>query len=179
LDQEYYKLSYQHTWYKPLSKTFTLMLNGEAGIAGSYGSSDFPFFKNFYAGGVNSVRGFDTSAIGPRDTQTVGGITSDYAVGGTRRVVGNAEVLFPVPYLKDNKAFRLSAFIDAGSVWGETSGTLASSCSGGSDCMRFSTGAGISWQSPFGPIKLVYAVPLNDKPADKTQSIQFSFGTGF
>jgi outer membrane protein insertion porin family len=100
LDQEYYKIQYQHSWYKALSKSFTLMLNGEAGIAGSYGSADYPFFKNFYAGGVGSVRGFDTSSIGPRDLpDVVGG--SENAVGGTRRVIGSAEVLFPVPYLRD------------------------------------------------------------------------------
>ena len=178
LDQEYYKLSYQHSWYKQLSKSFTLYLNGEAGFAGSF-SGEYPFFKNFYAGGVSSVRGYDTSSLGPRDTQTVSGVTSDYSLGGTRRVVANAELLFPVPYLTNNKQFRLSAFVDAGSIWGGNGGSAPDSCSGASDCMRFSTGAGISWQSPFGPIKLVYAVPLNDQPGDKTQSIQFQFGTGF
>lgn len=183
LDQEYYKISYQHSWYKPLSKTFTLMLNGEAGIAGSYGDSEYPFFKNFYAGGVSSVRGFDTSSLGPRETQIdANNVSSNFSVGGTRRIVANAEILFPVPYLKDSKQFRLSAFIDGGTVWGGGASNAirpAGSCSGASDCFRFSTGAGISWQSPFGPIKLVYAVPLNDEPTDKTQSLQFQFGTGF
>jgi outer membrane protein insertion porin family len=172
LDQEYYKLSYQHSWYKELNKTFTFMLNGEAGIAGAYGGGNYPFFKNFYAGGVSSVRGFDTSSLGPRETQTVAGVTSDYAVGGTRRLVGNAEVFFPVPFMKENKQLRLSAFLDGGTVWGTGGGSA-------SDFLRFSTGAGISWQSPFGPIKLVYAVPLNDEAQDKTQSIQFQLGTGF
>lgn len=173
LDQQYYKLSYQHTWYKELSKSFTFMLNGEAGIAGAYAGSTFPFFKNFYAGGVNSVRGYDTSTLGARETQTVNGVTQNYSVGGTRRLVGNAEVFFPVPLLKDNKQFRLSVFLDGGTVWGGSSSGSAS------DFLRFSTGAGISWQSPFGPIKLVYAIPLNDEPQDKTQSIQFQLGTGF
>jgi len=176
LDQQYYKLSYQHTWYKDLTKTFTLMLNGEAGIAGGYSGNELPFFKNFYAGGVSSVRGFDTSSIGPREFDT--GTSKDFAVGGTRRVVGNAELFFPVPGLKDNKQLKLSAFIDGGTVWGgETSDSIG--CSGASDCMRFSTGVGVSWYSPFGPLKLVLAKPLNEKTGDKTQTLQFQFGSQF
>jgi outer membrane protein insertion porin family len=176
LDQEYYKLSYQHTWYKDLTKTFTLMLNGEAGIGGGYGGKDLPFFKNFYAGGVTSVRGFDTSSMGPRAFDT--GTSNDYAVGGTRRVVGNAELFFPVPGMKDNKQLKLSAFVDGGSVWGGEDNTMPG-CSGASDCLRFSAGMGVSWYSPFGPIKLVLAKPLNEKTGDKTQMLQFQLGSQF
>lgn len=176
LDQEYYKLSYQHTWYKDLTKTFTLMLNGEAGIGGGYGGKDLPFFKNFYAGGVTSVRGFDTSSMGPRAFDT--GTSNDYAVGGTRRVVGNAELFFPVPGMKDNKQLKLSAFVDGGSVWGGEDNTMTG-CSGASDCLRFSAGMGVSWYSPFGPIKLVLAKPLNEKTGDKTQMLQFQLGSQF
>lgn len=176
LDQEYYKVSYQHTWYKDVTKGITLMLNGEMGYAAAYGSDPFPFFKSFYAGGVNSVRGYETSAIGPRDLDSSTG--KDYAVGGTKRVVGSAEVFFPVPLIKDSKQFRLSAFLDAGSVWGQT-GNLTDSCEGASDCMRYSTGVGISWYSPFGPIKLVLAKPLNEKEGDKTEVLQFQLGSQF
>ncbi|HEY3325920.1 MAG TPA: outer membrane protein assembly factor BamA [Novimethylophilus sp.] len=176
LDQEYYKISYQHTWYKDFTKNFTLMLNGEAGIGGGYGGNELPFFKNFYAGGVSSVRGYDTSSIGPRAFDT--GTSRDFAIGGTRRVVGNAELFFPVPGLKDNKQLKLSAFLDGGTVWGGTdSSTIA--CSGASDCLRFSAGMGVSWYSPFGPIKLVLAKPLNDKSGDKTQMLQFQLGSQF
>jgi outer membrane protein insertion porin family len=180
LDQQYYKISYQHTWYAQIDKVFTLMVNGEAGIAGTYAGGAYPFFKNFYAGGVSSVRGYATSSLGPHDTQTLTtGQVQDFAVGGTRRVVGNLEFFSPVPYLWDNRQFRLSAFLDAGTVWGGGTGTTPGSCSGASDCLRYSTGVGLSWQSPFGPIKLVYAIPLNEGPTDKTESIQFQLGTGF
>src|SRR3989338_2292062 len=176
LDQEYYKLSYKHAWYKDFTKNFTLMLNGEAGIAGGYGGNDLPFFKNFYAGGVSSVRGFDTSSIGPREFDT--GTQKDFAVGGTRQLVGNAELFFPVPGLKDNKQLKLSAFVDGGTVWGgEDSSTIG--CVGASDCLRFSAGMGISWYSPFGPIKLVLAKPLNAKKDDNTQMLQFQLGSQF
>jgi outer membrane protein insertion porin family len=180
LDQEYYKLSYQHTWYKGFAKYFSVMLNGQAGIAGTYASDPYPFFKNFYAGGVSSVRGYQSSSLGPHDTQTLtDGTVQDFAVGGTRTLVGNIEVYSPVPYLWDNKQFRLSTFLDVGTVWGGGAGTTPGSCSGASDCLRYSTGVGLSWQSPFGPIKLVYAVPLKKEPTDKTESIQFQLGTGF
>lgn len=177
LDQEYYKLSYQHTWYKDFTKTFTLMLNGEAGYAGSYGSRDYPFFKNFYAGGVSSVRGFDSSSLGPRGTDA--STTKDFSLGGTRRMVGNAELFFPVPYLKDSKQIRLSAFLDGGSVWGGKVDQSKGCDNSLTDCFRFSTGVGISWYSPFGPLKLVLAQPLNDRKGDKTQMLQFQFGSQF
>ena len=189
LDQQYYKVNYQQSWYKDITRNITFMLNGEAGIAGSYGNSIFPFFKNFYAGGVSSVRGFDQSSLGPRANETTTTnagtasavtTTTDYAVGGTRRVVGNAELFMPVPGLRDSKQFRLSAFLDGGSVWGGSSGPLASpTCTGAGDCFRYSTGVGISWLSPFGPLKLVLAKPLNEKAGDKTQMLQFQFGSQF
>lgn len=178
LDQEYYKINYQHTWYKDFSKHVTLMLNGEIGYGDSYGSKDFPFLKHFYAGGVSSVRGYDTSAIGPRDVDTVTG--NDYAVGGTRRMVGNAELFFPVPFIKDSKQLRLSAFIDAGTVWGDQKTAIPESCDNtAGDCLRYSTGLGVSWYSPFGPIKLVLAKPLNEQEGDKTQVLQFQLGSQF
>ncbi len=176
LDQEYYKLNYQHTWYKAITKTFTLMLNGEIGYAGSYGSNDYPFFKNFYAGGVSSVRGYDTSSLGPRDTDEDG---NDYAMGGTRRMVGNAELFFPVPFLKENKSWRLSAFLDAGTVWGGNVDQSKGCDNSMGDCLRYSTGVGVSWYSPFGPLKVVLAKALNDTEEDKTQVLQFQMGSQF
>lgn len=176
LDLEYYKVDYKHSWYKPLGNDFTLMLNGELGYAGSYGDKDYPFFKNFFIGGVNSVRGYETSSLGARSLDATSGTT--YALGGTKRALANAEIYFPIPGLSDNKQLRLSTFLDAGSVWGETS-TLASSCTGASDCLRYSTGLGISWYSPFGPIKLVFAKALNATDGDRTQTLQFQLGQQF
>jgi outer membrane protein insertion porin family len=152
------------------------MLNGELGYAGSYGDKDYPFFKNFFIGGVNSVRGYETSSLGPRSLDATSGTT--YALGGTKRALANAEIYFPIPGLSDSKQLRLSTFLDAGSVWGETS-TLTSSCEGASDCLRYSTGLGVSWYSPFGPIKLVFAKALNSKDGDRTQTLQFQLGQQF
>ena len=170
LDLEYYKLEYQHAWYKDVFKNVTFMLNGELGYADSYGSRKYPFFKNFFVGGVNSVRGFENGTVGPRDIDPATG--NDFSVGGTTKVVGNAEVFVPVPLIKDSSQFRLSAFFDAGRAFGDDETIEFGE-------MRYSTGVGVSWFSPFGPLKLVLAKPLNDKENDNTQTLQFQFGQQF
>ncbi|MCH9798805.1 MAG: outer membrane protein assembly factor BamA [Betaproteobacteria bacterium] len=167
LDLEYYKLEYQHAWYKDVFKNVTFMLNGELGYADSYGTGRYPFFKNFFVGGVNSVRGFENGTVGPRNIDPATG--NDFSVGGTTKVVGNAEVFVPVPLMKDSSQFRLSAFFDAGRA-GESISF---------DELRYSTGVGVSWFSPFGPLKIVFAQPLNEKQGDNTQTLQFQFGQQF
>jgi outer membrane protein insertion porin family len=170
LDLEYYRIEYQHAWYKDVFKNVTVLLNGELGYADSYGSSPYPFFKNFFAGGVNSVRGFENGSLGPRAFDPATG--NDFTVGGTTRVVGNAEVFVPVPLIKDSSQFRISAFIDAGRVFG-----VDETISVGE--LRYSTGLGVSWFSPFGPLKLVLAMPLNEENDDRTETLQFQFGQQF
>jgi outer membrane protein insertion porin family len=170
LDLEYYKLEYQHAWYKDVFKNVTFMLNGELGYADSYGSGRYPFFKNFFVGGVNSVRGFENGTVGPRNIDPATG--NDFSVGGTTKVVGNAEVFVPVPLIKDSSQFRLSAFFDAGRAFGDDESISLGE-------LRYSTGVGVSWFSPFGPLKIVFAQPLNDKQGDNTQTLQFQFGQQF
>jgi outer membrane protein insertion porin family len=182
LDLEYYKLEYKHSWYQPINNYMTFMLNGELGYGDTYGSKEYPFFKNFYIGGVNSVRGYDTSAIGPYVppqpyTDGSGNIHPGYYTGGTKRVLGNAEIYFPVPGMKDSSQLRLSTFFDAGSISGSNvAGTTGSNSLAD---LRYSVGAGIAWYSPFGPIKLVFAKALNPQSTDRTQIIQFQLGSQF
>jgi outer membrane protein insertion porin family len=164
LDMHYYKLNYQHQWFHPLTTDLTLMLNGEAGVAGGYRNKPLPFFKNFYAGGVGSVRGYDSSSLGPRDV-------NDLVLGGTKRVVGNAEVLMPVPGVS-GKSMRFSGFVDAGAIYG-------SGDKPGSAGMKYSTGVAFTWISPMGPLKFSYAVPIRREPVDKIQKLQFSMGSAF
>ncbi len=170
LDLEYYKLEYKHSWFKDVTKNFTVMLNGELGYADSYGNKAYPFFKNFYVGGVNSVRGFDNGAIGPRDVDPSTG--EDFSVGGTTRIVGNLEVFAPVPLIKNSSQFRLSAFVDGGNVYANNQSINLGE-------LRYSTGVGVSWFSPFGPLKLVFAKALNEKAGDQTQTLQFQLGSQF
>lgn len=168
-DLEYYKLDYRHAWYEKLSEHFTLMLNAELGYADSYGSEEFPFFKNYYLGGVNNLRGYDNGTVGPKDVDPTTGQL--FAVGGTGKVLGNAEIFFPVPGLTDSKQFRLSTFFDVGNIYSDSS-TESSN-------FRYSTGLGVSWISPFGPIKLIFAKALNADDNDDTQMIQFQLGQQF
>ena len=170
LDLQFYKLEYKHAWYKEVFKDTTLLLNGELGYAGSYGSDKYPFFKNFYIGGVTSVRGYDNGAIGPRDVDTK--TNQSFAIGGTRRVLANAELFIPVPLLKNSSQFRLSAFFDAGNVYADNESLSLGE-------LRYSTGLGVSWFSPFGPLKLVFAKALNAKENDQTQTLQFQLGQQF
>lgn len=170
LDLEYYKVDYQHAWFKDVFKNVVVMLNGELGYADSYGDGNYPFFKNFFAGGVNSVRGFENGTLGPRDIDPATG--DDFSVGGTTRIVGNAEIFVPVPLIKDSSQFRISAFVDGGRVFGDEESKKLSE-------LRYSAGLGLSWFSPFGPLKIVFAQPLNDEEGDETQTVQFQFGQQF
>jgi len=163
-DMRYYKLNYQHQWFYPVSSDFTLLLNGEAGVGGGYGGKQLPFFKNFYAGGTGSVRGYDSNSLGPRDF-------NNQVLGGTKRVVGNAELLMPVPGIKE-KSVRMSGFVDVGAVYGP--GDLP-----GSAGLRYSTGVALTWISPMGPMKFSYAAPLNKQAADRLQKFQFTLGSMF
>jgi len=177
LDLQIYKLTLQETWYKDVTKDLTVMLNGQFGYANSYGGKEFPFYKNFYVGGVNTVRGYAQGSIGPvclvGDTSCGSNTsTSNMFLGGNKQIVMNAELFMPVPFIKNNNQFRLSAFIDAGNVYSmDQSVTLGD--------LRYSAGMGVLWVSPFGPLKLVYAKPFNNQSTDKTESIQFQMGQQF
>ncbi|MFA6015067.1 MAG: outer membrane protein assembly factor BamA [Gallionellaceae bacterium] len=165
-DQQYFKITYQHQWFYPVSNDITLMLNGDLGLANGYGGQVLPFFKNLYAGGVGSVRGYEPSSLGPRDA-------NNYSLGGNKRVIGNAELLFPMPGFAKEKSVRLSAFLDSGAVYGADTQVPASTG------LRFSTGVAITWFSPVGPLKLSYGVPLGVQDQDKVQRFQFTLGTLF
>ncbi|KMN49021.1 membrane protein [Chromobacterium violaceum] len=174
---QYYSLTHQQTWFFPLSKDFTLMLNGELGYADGYGKTkQLPFFKNFYMGGLGSVRGYDSSSIGPYDS-----VANSY-LGGNRKAVANVEILFPFPGMKDNKSLRTSLFFDAGTLW-NTNLTAAEKAQGitssPSDGFRYSAGLALTWLSPMGPMKFSIANPLKKEQGDKVQRFQFQLGTAF
>jgi len=162
---KYYKVTDQAQWYYPISRTYTLMLNGEIGAARGMDGKPLPFYKNFYAGGVSSVRGYDSYSLGPRDS-------SGAVMGGSRRLVGNAELLFPMPGTGVDRSMRLALFLDAGQVYGAGEKMSLSE-------LRYSTGLAFSWNSPMGPLRLSYGQPLNAKADDRKQHIQFQFGQMF
>lgn len=166
-DLTYYRANYQSQWFFTPQNRFswaTVMLNGELGYANGYRGHPLPFFKNFYAGGVDSIRGFETATLGPRDT-------NDDILGGNRRFVGNIELMFPPPGYKE-KNVRLSTFVDFGNVWGEGEKISA-------DSIRVSTGIAVSWDSPVGPLKFAFGFPIRKKPEDKIERFQFQLGRIF
>jgi outer membrane protein insertion porin family len=163
LDLRYYRLTYQFQQFIPLTNKVTFATNAELGWGGGFGGKAYPLFKNFYAGGIGSVRGFDGGSLGPRDS--VGNPT-----GGTRRLNGSLETLVPLPGA--DRTLRALAFIDAGQVWNSEQTVRLND-------LRASAGIGIAWISPIGPLKLSYALPLRREPDDRLQRFQFQIGTGF
>ena len=174
---KYYKLSFQHQQFFPLARSFTLMLNGEVGIGDGLSGEPLPFFKNFYAGGNTSVRGFKSGTLGPKDI-------NGNALGGDKRVIGNAELFFPLPGLKDDQSLRMSAFVDAGASFGPSDGVLTNPYNGlyekfAFGDLRYSAGLAVLWVSPLGPLKFSLAQPLVKKTGDKSEVFQFNLGNTF
>ncbi|HRK55972.1 MAG TPA: outer membrane protein assembly factor BamA [Burkholderiaceae bacterium] len=163
LDLQYYKLTAQFQQFIPLSTRWTLGLNTELGFGDDYNGKPFPLFKNFYAGGLGSVRGFDGGSLGPRDA------TND-PLGGNRKLTGSIELLAPLPGA--DRTLRGLAFIDVGQVWGPGQAMSWND-------MRASAGLGIAWVSPVGPLKISYATPIRKDATDRIQRFQFQIGTGF
>jgi len=131
------------------------------------GGKPYPIFKNFYAGGIGSVRGYEGSSLGNnRDP-----VTGD-ALGGAARMFANVELQLPFPGSGSDRSLRWFTFFDAGNVFAEGEKIRASD-------LRYSAGIGISWVSPIGPLKLSYGTPLNAKSIDRKQQFQFQLGTGF
>ncbi|MDD5035202.1 MAG: outer membrane protein assembly factor BamA [Methylococcaceae bacterium] len=180
-DLNYYKASISAQHYFPIAKDLTLSLSGEVDYGDGYGSTKgLPFFENYYAGGPQSIRGWRTNTLGPRDTPAAKSGYYSRAFGGSRKIVGSAEMLFPVPFLSDLKSVRLGFFFDAGNVFKDKYdfGDL-----------RYSAGISAKWLSPFGALVFSVAKPLNAKTrtdpndptsiGDQTEPFQFSFGQGF
>jgi outer membrane protein insertion porin family len=156
-------LQYQEYWQLPLR--LTLGINTEVGIGKGLGGNPYPVFKNFYGGGLGSVRGFEQSSLGVIDP------TGSY-IGGARRFNFNTELYFPVPGTGNDKSLRIFAFADAGNVWREDEKLTW-------DSVRSSAGFGLSWISPVGPLKLSWGYPLNVLRNDRIQRFQFQIGTAF
>lgn len=169
-DTRYVKGSYQLQEYIPLSKKYTLAFNAEAGWGKGLGGKPFPLFKNFYGGGLGSVRGFEQGTLG--ETSAIIGSTNLANIGGAKKFLLNTEVIAPFPGAGNDRTLRMFGFFDIGNVYGETEKVNFSD-------LRASAGVGISWISPIGPLRIAYARPVRKQADDKTQSIQFQIGTSF
>jgi len=165
-DSKYFRAVYEHQWYRPITSWMTLAVRGEFDYGKGIGGKEYPVFKNFYAGGIGSVRGYESSTLGVVDP-----VYGD-AIGGSKRLIGNAELQFPFPGSSKDRSLRWFVFSDAGQVFQEKSPIRLQE-------LRYSAGIGLSWISPVGPLRLSFAKPLNDKPGDQLERFQFQMGTGF
>ncbi|MGO3783034.1 MAG: outer membrane protein assembly factor BamA [Vreelandella alkaliphila] len=188
-DAEYYKLRARAQQLFPINddQTWALKFTGNLGYADTLGSNDpYPFYENFYAGGLGSVRGFTSNTLGQRTTPTRDG-GRDRTLGGNILVEGSAEVLFPMPFVEDQRAIQPSLFLDAGNTFLSSCYDVQEAdigrqqCSSGVDLgdLRYSVGIGLSWLTPVGPLTFSVAEPLSDKSGDDTQFFQFSLGQTF
>ncbi len=165
-DLEYYKLSFKHTSYLPLTEDFTLSFKGDFGYGGGYGSLDeLPFFEAYYAGGLRTVRGFKSNTLGPR-------FSNGEPSGGSVKVSGGIELILPVPFAADENSMRIAGFMDGGNVFESIDDVSLGE-------LRFSVGVMGMWLTPIGPLAVSAALPLNDESDDDVESIQFSFGVPF
>jgi outer membrane protein insertion porin family len=163
----YYRLFGQYQKYHSFSKANILSFNGEVGYGQAYGSNPFPITKNYYVGGIGSVRGYAPGSLGPTYYNTNYGTYQP--TGGQSKIVTNVEYTVPVPGSGTEKTLRMFTFVDGGNAFGENINLV----------LRYSYGLGISWISPLGPLKFSYGIPIKSQPTDNIQRLQFQVGTAF
>jgi outer membrane protein insertion porin family len=168
-DTRYTRTNYQLQQYFPLTKRITLGLNGEVGIGQGLAGKPYPVTKNFFGGGLGTVRAFDQGSLGPVDVKGA-------YIGGNRRLNLNAELYVPFPGTGNDRTLRIFGYADAGNVWSDAEPTYdAVELS----TLRASVGLGLSWVSPVGPLKLSYGAPVRKFYNDRIQRFQFQVGTAF
>jgi outer membrane protein insertion porin family len=162
----FYQLNAQYQQYHSFSKGNILSFNGELGYGEAYGSKPYPITKNYFVGGIGSVRGFAPGSLGPKYYNTTVGTW--LPTGGQSKIVTNVEYTFPVPGSGVDKTLRLFGFADGGNTFQDINLVL-----------RYSYGVGLSWISPLGPLKFSYGIPIRSQPNDNIQRLQFQVGTAF
>ncbi len=165
-DARYVRTNYQFQQYFALTRQTTFAINAELGVGKGINGRPYPIFKNFYGGGLGTVRAFDQGSLGVRDSTTTA------YLGGTRRFNVNGELYLPLAGTGNDRTLRWFTYLDVGNVWGEEQSVTA-------DSLRASTGIGLSWISPVGPLKLSFGTPIRREATDKIQRIQFQIGTAF
>ncbi|MDR2015722.1 MAG: outer membrane protein assembly factor BamA [Azoarcus sp.] len=172
-DLRYGKITYQFQHWIPVGRSYALMFNTELGWAKGYDKKPLPFYKNFYVGGINSVRGYEAYSIGPKDEE-------GNSIGGTRKFIANLEFFFPMPGSGSDQSFRFSTFVDAGTVWGSGKDAVTGENQRvrASD-LRYSAGLALTWNAPIGPLKFSLGYPLKKKEGDKTRPFDFLLGATF
>jgi len=174
-DLTYYKATYRNRFYYPLDidETWVVGLKSRAGFGDSLDDRAYPFYKNFFAGGLTTLRGYANNSLGPRD--------GDDVLGGDILISGSVEVIFPIPFIDDKSAWRTSVFMDVGNVYSTNCGTGLTNCSENIELgdLRASAGVGLSWLTAIGPLSISFAKALNEQSGDQTDAVQFALGRTF
>ncbi len=170
-DTRYVKNSLQYQEYWPLTKKYTLAVNAELGVGAGYSGKAYPAFKNYYSGGLGSVRGFQQSSIQTDYAKSINP-NETYPVGGSKKILLNTEFLAPFPGVGADRTLRLYTFFDVGNVFIDDEKVDL-------DQLRTSAGLGLSWVSPVGPLRFAWAKPIKKFEGDRMQSFQFQIGTAF
>jgi len=185
---EYYKMTYSAQYLRGLTRSLTLKLRTDLGLGDSYSdNTKLPFFKNFYGGGFGSVRGFERNSLGPHDTPCSGGDESCTAssiysdpIGGNVQIEFGAEVIFPMPFIKDTRSVQSALFLDVGNIFNTKCGDTQRNCfKPKATELRYSIGIGATWLSAMGPLTFSFAKPLNSSDYDEIEMFQFSLGNQF
>lgn len=186
---EYYKVTYSGEYLRGLTRSLSLKLRTDLGFGESYGdTTQLPFFKNFYGGGFGSVRGFERNTLGPQDTPchlldppcNTAYIDDPDPIGGNVKIEFGAEIIFPLPFIKDQRSVQSAFFVDAGNIFNTKCGESQINCfKPDAGELRYSAGVGATWLSGFGPITFSFAKPLNSNEFDETEIFQFSLGNTF
>jgi outer membrane protein insertion porin family len=163
----FYRMYGQYQKFHSFSKGNILSFNGELGYGQAYGNNPFPITKNYYVGGIGSVRGYAPGSLGPQYYNSVVGAWQP--TGGQSKIVGNVEYTVPVPGSGVDKTLRTFAFIDGGNAFGSNLNLV----------LNYSYGFGLSWISPLGPLKFSYGIPYKPFPNANVQRLQFQVGTAF
>ena len=179
---EFYRLNYSGQIFFPLTRLFTLRLRTDLGYGGVFGGTEtFPFYKHFFAGGMGSVRGYENSTLGPRTTPSpLDNFGEPDPIGGNVLIETSAEILFPLPFVKDQRQLKSALFVDAGNVFNTNCPDISAYCLDLSEGeLRYSAGFAITWITGFAPISFAISVPFNEKPGDEKESFQFELGRTF
>jgi len=179
---EYYRINYSAQIFFPLTRLFTLRLRTDLGYGDAYGGTEtYPFYKHFFAGGPGSVRGYENNSLGPRSTPSpLDQFGQSDPIGGNVLVEASAEILFPLPFIKDQRQIKSVLFVDAGNVFNTNCADVSTYCLAPDEGeLRYSVGIAVTWITGFAPISFALSYPINEKPFDETEIFQFELGRTF
>jgi outer membrane protein insertion porin family len=179
---EFYRLNYSGQIFFPLTRLFKLRLRTDLGYGGVYGGTEtYPFYKHFFAGGMGSVRGYENSTLGPRTTPSpLDNFGEPDPIGGNVLIETSAEILFPLPFVEDQRQLKSAFFVDAGNVFNTNCPSVSVNCLDLSEGeLRYSAGFAITWITGFAPISFAISKPFNEKQGDEKESFQFELGRTF